>query len=90
MNFFSYFGYSEIIVVKLLISKEESPKNANIKRIRTKIEENIHGKWSFEFNFLMIGKRMKESITEITTGRNTEESVLNKKPVTITAKNKRS
>ena len=44
MNFFSYFGYSEIIVVKLLISKEESPKNANIKRIRTKIEENIHGK----------------------------------------------
>ena len=37
----------------------------------------------------MIGKRMKESITEITTGRNTEESVLNKKPVTIIAKNKR-
>ena len=44
MNFFSYFGYSEIIVVKLFTSKDESPRKATIKRTRTKIEDKIHGK----------------------------------------------
>ena len=62
------------------------PRRMIKNRITIINEEITHGIPVLTFSFLMIGKNTKESMKERTTGINTVDMVLHRKPASTTAK----